>query len=348
MFSVKIGKREIGKNKPVFIIAEAGVNYNNNLDLAYKMIDVASHAGADAIKFQTWITKEMQLRNSVKPTYQKKFKRKSYYEIIKKLEPSFNDQLKLFKRCKKRGIIFLSTPYDGKSVDFLDKLGVSAFKISSSDLTNHFLLRHVAKKRKPIILSTGLSNFNQVKKSVEFLEKLKMKNKLVLLQATSNYPTPHEDVNLRVISEYSKKFNVLVGFSDHTKDFVASIGATSLGACVLEKHFTLSRNLSGPDQLSSLEPKELKSWITHIRQLEKCFGQSRKVITSSDKKNLTMRKILVIKPIEKNKRITDKSLTTMRGKANGVLPMDENIKKIIGRKIKKDILQHTQFSWKMI
>jgi len=345
---LNIGKKEIGFGKPVFIIAEAGVNYNNKLDVAYKMIDVASDAGADAIKFQTWITDEMQLKDSKKPIYQNKIKKKTYYEIIKQLEPLFDDQKKLFKKCEKKGIIFLSTPYDQKSIDFLDDLGVTAFKISSSDLTNHMLLKHVAEKNKPIILSTGLANFDQVKKSVKFLEKLKMRNKLVLMQTTSNYPTPYNDVNLRVISEYIKRFNLPIGFSDHTDSSVASIGATALGACILEKHFTLSRKLKGPDQSSSLEPDELNSWIKQIKIIEKCMGKKKKDITMSDKKNITMRKVLIIKPMKKLDRISFKQLYAMRGNSKGVLPLNENITKIIGKKIKTDIINPTQFSWKMI
>ncbi len=249
---MKIGTRKIGKNNPIFIIAEAGVNYNNDLRLAYKMIDTASSVGADAIKFQTWQTDKIQLENSKKPNYQKNIATKTYYQIIKELEPSFTDQKKLFERCKKMGIIFLSTPYDEDSVDFLDKLGVVGFKISSSDLTNHLLLKHILKKKKPIILSTGLSTLKNVQKTIKLFEHEKMLKKLILMQTTSNYPTPHKDVNLQVISEYSKKFQIPIGFSDHTVDDIAGLGAVALGACVLEKHFTLNKKFHGPDQTSSL------------------------------------------------------------------------------------------------
>lgn len=343
---MKIGNKKIGNS--VFIIAEAGVNHNNNLDSAFEMVDIAAKCGADAIKFQTWITDEIQLDNSIKPAYQKPIKNKTYYQIIKELEPSLEQQRQIFQRCNKKGIIFLSTPYDKKSVDFLDNLGVPAFKISSSDMTNHILLRHIAKKKKPIILSTGLSDFSQVQNTVKFLQKLDIKNGLVLMQATSNYPTPPDDVNLLVISEYIKTFDILTGFSDHTKNSIASLGAVALGACILEKHFTLSRNLPGPDQSSSLEPNELKLWIKEIRYLEKCLGNSKKSLTPSDKKNITMRKILVIKPTKKDSIISEKILTSMRGNKNGILPLHENLKKILGKKIKKEIRIKTAFSWDMI
>lgn len=343
---MKIGNKKIGNS--VFIIAEAGVNHNNKLDLSFKMVDIAAKYGADAIKFQTWITDEIQLYNSIKPAYQKRIKNKTYYQIIKELEPSLEQQQKIFQRCKKKGIIFLSTPYDKTSVDFLDNLGVNAFKVSSSDMTNHILLRHIAKKKKPIILSTGISNFSQVQNTVKFLEKLNMKNNLILMQATSNYPTPPDDVNLLVIPEYIKTFDLPTGFSDHTKNSIASLGAVALGARVLEKHFTLSRDLPGPDQSSSLEPNELKSWIKEIRYLEKCLGNSKKSLTSSDKKNISMRKILVVKPTKKDAIISENLLTSMRGNKNGVLPLQENLKKILGKKIKKEIRIKTAFSWSMI
>lgn len=345
---MKLGKHEIGKKKPVFIIAEAGVNYNNNLKLAYKMIDVAYNAGANAIKFQTWITDKMQLKNSKKPNYQKNIKTKTYYQTIKELQPSFVDQKKLFERCKKRRIVFLSTPYDEKSADFLDELGIAGFKISSSDLTNHLLLKHILKKKKPIILSTGLSTLEDIQKAMKLIKSEKMLKKIILMQTTSNYPTPHKDVNLHVIPEFIKKFQVPVGFSDHTVDSIASLGAVALGACVLEKHFTLNKKFKGPDQQTSIEPQELQKWVEDVRTMEESLGISLKKITNSDKKNLSMKKVLVINPISKNEIINKKSLIAMRGNGTGVVPIEGNIKKIIGEKIKVNLIKPTQFSWKMI
>jgi len=345
---MKIDKQELTKRGHVFVIAEAGVNHNNKLSLAYKMIDVAVKAGADAIKFQTFVADQIQLNNSTKPNYQKKIKNKNYKKIIEELEPVFEDQIKLFKYCKKKGIVFLSTPYDSTSVDFLDKLGIAAFKISSSDTTNFPFLEYVAKKKKPIILSTGMSKSEHVDQAVSLLKRKGMKNKLVLLQATSDYPTPNEDVNIRVIPTFLKKYSIPVGLSDHTDNFVASLGAIALGASVVEKHFTLSKKLSGPDQTSSLEPKELSEWIEKIRIMEKTLGSEKKFITKSEKKNLTMRKIIVIKPIKKGTKISQNCLLTMRGTKNGILPLKKNIKKIIGKKAKKNILTIKQFSWDMI
>lgn len=335
------------KNK-TFVIAEAGVNHNNNLSIAYKMVDVAKKSGADAIKFQTFIADKIQLKNSVKPNYQKKIKDQNYYEIIKSLEPNFKDQKKISNYCKRKGIIFLSTPYDEQSVDFLDSLQIPAFKIASTDLTNHILLKYVAKKKKPVILSTGLASSELVDDAVNLFKKEKMMKNLILLHTTSDYPTQNNQVNLRVITEYMKKYKIVVGYSDHTQNDIASLGAVALGARILEKHFTLDRNFPGPDQSSSLEPIELQEWIKKIRIMEICLGNSKKIITNSEKKNITMRKILVIYPTKKGTKVTPKILTAMRGTKTGILPLKKNINKIIGKKLKKDVEHISEFSWSMI
>ena len=345
---MNLGTKKIGNSSPAFIIAEAGVNHNNNLSIAFKMVDVAVKSGADAIKFQTFVADQIQLKNSSKPKYQNKIKGKNYYEIIKSLEPNFDHQTKIAKYCKKRGIIFLSTPYDEISVDFLYKLGIPAFKIASSDLTNHILLKYVAKKRKPIFLSTGLADLKQVEQSFNLLKKYGMKNKLVLVLTTSDYPTKNEDVNLKVISDYIKRFNVLVGFSDHTKNNVASLGAIALGACVMEKHFTLNKTLPGPDQSASLEPIELKEWIKKIKMMEVSLGSPKKIITNSEKRNISMRKVLVISPANKDTIIRKNILSAVRGNGKGILPLEKNIKKILGKKLSKNIHTKIQFSWDMI
>lgn len=344
---MKIGSKKIGASNPVFIIAEAGVNHNNKLSLAFKMIDLASKYGADAIKFQSFITDNMQLKESKKPRYQKKLPW-SYYEQLKKSESSFDFQKKLINYCKKKKIVFLSTPYDEESVDFLIKMKVPALKISASDTSNHLFLKYIAKQKKPIILSTGLSTISDVDKSVKLLKKLKMKNNLVLLQTTSDYPTPNHDVNLRVLLEYVKKFNLPVGLSDHTPDYIASLGAVAMGACVLEKHFTLNKKLSGPDQSSSLDPIEFKNWISKVREMEIILGKQKKFITNSEKENLTMRKILTIKPAKKNSKIVLNLLAAKRGNIRGILPLEQNINKILGKKLTRTILSETQFTWNMI
>jgi N,N'-diacetyllegionaminate synthase len=344
---MQIQNKNIGKNYPVYIIAEAGVNHNNDLSLAFQMVDIAKESGADAIKFQTFKANNIQLQNSVKPRYQKNIQ-KNYYNLIKSLETSFKDQKKIFNYCNKKKITFLSTPYDLESLHFLKELGISAFKISSSDLTNHIFLNEVLKIKKPIILSTGISTIKNIDETFNLILKNKMKNKLILVQATSDYPAPNKDINLKVLGEYSKRYDVVTGFSDHTEDDTASLGAVAMGAKLVEKHFTLNRKMSGPDQSSSLEPPELKIWIKKIRLLEQSFGTSKKFITISERNNQSMRKILVIKPIKKGTTISYDLLGTMRGNGKGILPLTSNIKKIIGKKSTKNILTISQLSWNMI
>lgn len=344
---IKIGNKKVGDSQPVFIIAEAGINYNNNLKLAFKMVDKAVMAKADAIKFQTFITEDIQLRNSIKPKYQKKIKTKTYFEILKENEPLFAHHKKIADYCKKRKIIFLSTTADKKSTDFLEKIS-PAYKIGALDLSNHILLEYVAKKRKPIILSTGISTIELVSSTINLIKKYKMKNNLILLQTNSDYPSPNEDVNLRVIPEYRKKFNVLVGLSDHTEDHTACLGAVALGACVLEKHFTLNKNLPGVDQKISLEPQEFKELVEKVRLMEKSLGSKKKEITKSEKENLSMRKKITIKPAKKGEMINFDLIDAKRGNKKGILPIQKNIKKILGKKLKTNILKEQQFSWNMI
>jgi len=288
------------------------------------------------------------LKNSKKPHYQKKIKNLSYYQILKKLEPSFDDQEKIFNYCRKKSIIFLSTPYDSESLDFLIKLGVPAIKISSSDLTNHLLLEKVVRKRKPIILSTGLSNLKEVDLTFDFLTRNRMKNKLIILQTTSDYPTKFDEVNLLVIKEYKKRYGIPVGLSDHTTDYLASIGAIALGANVVEKHFTLDKSMKGPDHKASLSPIEFKNWIKKIREMELLMGSNRKKITQSELQNIAMKKVLVINPAKKGTIITKKLLEAKRGERNGILPLSTNIKRIMGKKLLRDIKEPTSFTWKMI
>ena len=293
------------------------------------------------------IKKNMQLKNSVKPRYQNNLKW-NYYEQLRRSQIPFEFQKKLISYCKKKKIIFLSTPYDEQSLDFLDQLNVPAFKISSSDATNHLFLETVFKKRKPVFLSTGLSSKKEIDLTLNLVKKFKMKKKLVLFQATSDYPTKNIDVNLRVIPEFIKRHGVLVGFSDHTQDFTASLGAIAMGACIVEKHFTINKKLSGPDQRSSLEPHELKEWIKKIRILEKSLGNKNKIITKAEKKNLSMKKNLVINPAKQGTVITKNMLSAKRGDGKGILPLQKNLEKIIGKKLLKNIYQERKFTWDLI
>lgn len=268
MKKIKIMDHLVGKGEPCFTIAEAGVNHNGDVELAEKLIDIAKDARADAVKFQTWKTEEIVTKKVPKPRYQRARGVNSQYELLKKLELSERDFEQLAKYAKSVGIIFLSTPEEEKCADFIDGLGVPAFKVGSADLTNYPYLTYVAGKNKPIILSTGMATLEEVKKAVGVIKNAG-NSKIILLHCTSNYPTRLKDVNLRAMLTLEEKFGLPVGYSDHTTSIGVSIMAVLLGAKVIEKHFTLNKKLPGPDHKASLEPHELKELVNGIRLAER-------------------------------------------------------------------------------
>ena len=364
--TIKIGSRIIGENHPCFIIVEAGVNHvlldhddlkkcgvKSALEVAFKMVDAARGAGADAIKFQSFSTESVIFNTTKKPQYQVNNvgndKKISYFDLIKKLETSREDQIKIADYCRKKDILFFSTPYDNESADFLDEeINIPIFKLASIELNNHLFLRHVAGKGKPIILSTGLGNIDDVRAAVEIARKKGFANRMVLLQCTSDYPTKPQDINLNVIKSYMKEFpDILIGFSDHSRSFTASIGAVALGAVVIEKHFTLDKTFKGPDHSSSLDKKELVEWISRIRELEASMGSYEKKITSGEKRNESMRKYIVMTPQKKGTIIKENMLKSMRT-GKGILPVDKNLKKIAGKSLKINVDELAPLSWEMI
>ena len=257
---IQVNRKKIGYNQPCFIIAEAGVNHNGDVNLAKRLIVAAIEAGADAIKFQTFHTDNVVTRTAEKAGYQKNTtsSEESQYEMIKKLELSDEVFLELSDYAKKRGIIFLSTPFDDESVDLLDRIDVPAFKIPSGEITNFPLLKKIAEKKKPVILSTGMATLGEVEDAFHYLKKCGVQE-IVLLQCTTSYPASINSVNLRAMETLRCAFHVPVGYSDHTEGNMISIAAVAMGACVLEKHFTMDRTLPGPDHKASLEPHELKA-----------------------------------------------------------------------------------------
>ena len=351
---LKIEGKEIGINRPCFIIAEAGVNHNGKLEMAKKLIDVAKTAGADAVKFQTWITEEIVTKNAPKAEYQKKSNGKTQYEMIKKLELTYDDFRELKKYADEKGIIFMSTPDDEKSVDFLHSIKIPAFKIGSGELTNDPMLKKIAKKNHPIILSTGMSTLEEVSHAIDVIAKTGNK-KLVLLHCTSRYPTKIEEINLKAMLILQQEFGVPVGYSDHTLGIDVSIAAACLGATVIEKHFTISKKLSGPDHKSSLEPDELKIMIKEIRKIEKMSPEERSkkmdsikdiqiILGSSEKKptageietaKVVRKNIVAKKIISRGTRITKADLAMKRSVGTGLYPKD--IDKLVGKYAKKTI-----------
>ncbi len=330
----------ISDQAPVFIIAEAGVNHNGDMNLAFKLIDIAKQGGADAIKFQTFKTEEVILENIEKAPYQKVTtgENESQFDMIKKLELTIEDTKKLKNYCSQKGLLFLTTPCDPYSLDLLDELNLPAYKVASADLTNIPFLIKIAKKGKPIILSTGMSFLDEVELA---LKEIHVHNdRLALLQCTSNYPAKDDEVNLAVMDIYREKFNVIVGYSDHTEGLGAGAYAVARGAKIIEKHFTIDKNMSGPDHRASLEPDELRNYVLEIRRVEKYIGKSDKVPTRAE--TLTrpsMQKNLVAQdPIRKGDVFTEKNLTAKRTGGRGISPT--KYRSLLGQKATRDFLQN--------
>jgi N-acetylneuraminate synthase len=276
--NLRVGNRPIGPGQPCFIIAEAGVNHNGDLRLARHLIDAAVDAGADAVKFQTFRAQRLASASAPKAAYQKRCTgtKESQLQMLKRLELSEVHHRNLFDYCRAKGILFLSSPFDETSADFLGELGVAAFKIPSGEITNLPFLTHLAQKRKPLILSTGMSTLREVAEALEVIERAG-NPPVALLQCTSDYPARSQDVNLRAMNTLSRIFRRPVGYSDHTKGIDIAMAAAAVGACILEKHFTLDRRLPGPDHQASIEPDELKALVSGVRQVAAALGTGEKV-----------------------------------------------------------------------
>lgn len=280
---VDITGRKIGIGEPCFIIAEAGVNHNGDIQLAKQLVDVAADAGADAVKFQTFKAEKLTSISAPKAEYQMKStdQAESQLEMLRKLELSLEMHQELQTFCQARDILFMSTPFDEDSADLLDDMGVPVFKIPSGEITNFPFLGHIAAKGLPIILSTGMSDITEVGQAVRRIKDVG-NDQIILLHCVSNYPAAPTDVNLRAMETMSTAFQVLVGFSDHTPGIEVSLASVALGACVIEKHFTLDKNLPGPDHRASLEPAELLSLVNGIRIVEVSLGHGRKEPVASE------------------------------------------------------------------
>ena len=307
------------------IIAEAGVNHNGSLRTCYDLIDQAKSVGADYVKFQTFKTELCISKNAKKASYQLKTtgELESQFEMVKKLELSSENHLKILEKCESLGIGFSSTGFDRASVDFLIELGVDFVKIPSGEITNLPYLRHVGSKGLPIILSTGMSTMQEVKDAVRILEQAgSKKSDITVLHCNTEYPTPMEDVNLCAMLSMKKELGVKVGYSDHTLGIEVPIAAVALGATVIEKHFTLDRTMQGPDHAASLEPDELKQMVYSIRNIEKAMGDGSKKPSKSEQKNISAarKSIVASAPILKGDLLTENNLSVKRP-GNGISPM---------------------------
>ncbi|GEN57110.1 N-acetylneuraminate synthase [Halolactibacillus alkaliphilus] len=307
----------------VFVIAEAGVNHNGSLDLAKKLVNVAKDAGADCVKFQTFVSKNIVSKNAVKAEYQKQQTepKESQQDMLKKLELSFDEFIELNEYCKSKDIEFMSTAFDFDSIDFLDSLEMGTWKIPSGDITNLPYLIKIAKLNKPVILSTGMSTMEDIRNAINAL-KDNGTNKITVLHCTTEYPTPFNDVNLNAMLTIKNEFDLQVGYSDHTEGIEVPIAAVALGARVIEKHFTLDRNMEGPDHKASLEPDELKAMVDSIRNIESALGNRIKQPAESEKKNMAVarKSIIASKDIKASEIFTENNLTVKRP-GTGISPM---------------------------
>jgi len=309
----------------VFIIAEAGVNHNGSIELAYKLIDIAVEAGADAVKFQTFKAENLVTKSADKADYQKQTtdESESQFEMIKKLELDFDIHKKLINYCKEKDIMFLSTPFDHESIDLLNELQLQIFKIPSGEITNLPYLRHIGLLNKKVFLSTGMSNLQEVGDALTVLiNSGTLKENITVLHANTMYPTPMEDVNLNAMLTIQKEFAVAVGYSDHTLGIEVDIAAVAIGASVIEKHFTLDKAMDGPDHKASLEPDELKAMVSAIRNIEKALGGYEKKPSPSESINIDVaRKSIVANQIIKKGELLSKKNITIKRPGAGINPM---------------------------
>lgn len=330
--------------KKVFIIAEAGVNHNGNIELAKKLIDVAVEAKADAVKFQTFKAENIVSKYAQKAAYQKETtdSKESQFDMIKKLELDEDIHKELILYCAEKKIMFLSTPFDHDSIDMLHQLGLKIFKIPSGEITNLPYLRHIGLLNKEVILSTGMANLGEIEDALNVLITSGTKrDKITVLHANTMYPTPMEDVNLKAMQTIGEAFHIAFGYSDHTLGIEIDIAAVAMGASIIEKHFTLDKTMEGPDHKASLEPEELKSMVKAIRNVELALGSGIKKPSESERPNIEIaRKSIVAKQaIQKNDVFTEENLTIKRP-GSGISPMrwDEMIGRIAQKNYNMDEL----------
>lgn len=330
------------KKTKVFIIAEAGVNHNGSFELAKLLVDKAVWAGADCIKFQTFCSKNLVTNNAQKAEYQKKTtgSSESQLEMLKKLELSKDQFIALRDYCNQKGILFLSTPFDLESIDFLASIGIKTWKIPSGEITNYPFLRAIGQRKESVIMSTGMCTLNEVREAISVLNKCGTAD-ITLLHCTTEYPAPYDSVNLKSMLTLQKEFDCKVGYSDHTNGIEIPVAAVAMGAIVIEKHFTLDKKMEGPDHKASLEPEEFRQMILSIRNVESALGDGVKQPSQAEKKNIAIarKSIVAACEIKKGEIFTEENLTTKRP-GNGINPMqwDDIIGKIANKDYSEDEL----------
>lgn len=329
----------------VYIIAEAGVNHNGDIRIAKRLIDIAKEAGCDCVKFQTFSADKIVTRKAKKARYQieNTQNENSQYEMLKKLELSYEEFAELKKYCDNLGIDFLSTPFDEEAVDLLEKIGVDAYKIPSGEITNKPLLQYIAQKKKKILLSTGMSTLEEVKKAVNWIEVMGNKQ-IVLFHCTSNYPAPFSSVNMKAMLTLRDEFGYPVGYSDHTKGIEIALMSVAYGATVVEKHFTYDRNAEGPDHKASLEPDELKQMVESIRHIEQAMGTGKKMPSDSE---LSTREVARKSLVWKRNKVIGEVICLedicCKRPGTGICP--EKIDEIVGKIVRRPCREDELVSW---
>jgi len=326
------------KPRHIFIIAEAGVNHNGSAATAKKMIDAAKECGADAVKFQTFKAIDLASRSAPKASYQRQTTNheESQYDMLKKLELDHSAHRELFSHCAKKKIIFLSSPFDLESIDLLDKMRLGIFKIPSGEITNLPFLRKIGRLRKRVILSTGMSDLNEIKQALDVLiASGTLKKNITVLHCTTEYPARYRDVNLLAMLTIRDTFKIDVGYSDHSQGIEVPIAAAALGASVIEKHFTLDKNMPGPDHKASLDPQELAAMIRAIRNIELCMGDGIKKASAPEQRNkaCVRKSIVALTDIEKGEIFSESNIAVKRP-GTGISPMKWD--SVIGRKAARD------------
>jgi N-acetylneuraminate synthase len=348
MKGIRIGNKNIGKDLPCYLIAEAGVNHNGDLRLAKKLVKAAAKAGADAVKFQTFSADSLATKTAGKAEYQKRTSdaTESQYAMLKRLELSRDAFLVLADYANKCGIEFLSSPFDLKSAELLELIGIRAFKIPSGEITNIPLLEQVGKYRKPVILSTGMAEMDEIREGIAAVRRGGAKE-IILLHCVTSYPAPLEAANLLMIPTLEKEFDLPVGFSDHTEGVFASTLARALGACVIEKHFTLDRELPGPDHKASLEPAELSDLVRQIRLTETVMGNGKKRIgkTEAAIRKIARKSLVTATAIPRGTRIT-RDMIDMKRPGTGI--ETKHLRLVVGKRACRAIKKDTVLQWDML
>ena len=342
-----IGKKKISNKSPAFIIAEAGSNHNRDLNQAKKLIEVAAEAEADAVKFQTYSAETLYSKKTPNPDYlEGQMAQSSVWDLIKDIELPREWQGELADYARSHGLIFMSTPFDYQAIKELEDLNMLVYKIASFEIVDLPFLKEIAKTKKPVILSTGMANLGDIEDAINAIRKIG-KNSIALLHCNINYPPPFSDLNLRTIQTLKQAFQVPVGYSDHTMSTIIPSVSVALGACIIEKHYTLDRTLKGPDHKFALEPVELKEMVKNIRDTELSLGSPMKFMPESERNlyKLARRSIIAQKKISKGKKI-EKSDIIIKRPGFGISPKFLDI--IIGRIAQRDIEEDDVITWDMV